>query len=114
SALRGAIELRHARWLWIGDLSSRDPYFILPGLMGLSMYLVSKMTPVMTTDPQQQMMMKIMPITMAGIFVISPISRGLAVYILTSSLVGIGKQWYLNKTHPLPAAPSKPVRAKKG
>ena len=53
------------------------------------MYLVSKMTPMTSTDPQQQMMMKIMPMTMAGIFMISPISSGLAVYILTSSLVGI-------------------------
>ena len=113
TALRYAIELRHARWFgWITDLSSRDPYYILPVMMGLSMYLVSKMTPITTTDPQQQMMMKIMPITMAGIFIVSPISSGLAVYILTSSLVGIGQQWYLNRTHPLPAAA--PAKAGKG
>jgi YidC/Oxa1 family membrane protein insertase len=114
TTLRYAIELRHARWFgWITDLSSRDPYYILPVLMGLSMYLVSKMTPVTTTDPQQQMMMKIMPITMAGIFVISPISSGLAVYILTSSLVGIAQQMYLNRTHPVLAAPAKPAKGKK-
>jgi YidC/Oxa1 family membrane protein insertase len=112
TALRYAIEMRHAAWLWVLDLSSRDPYYILPILMGLSMYLVSKMTPMTSTDPQQQAMMKIMPITMAGIFMISPISSGLAVYILTSSVVGIGQQWYLNKTHPLPAT-TKPVRGKK-
>jgi len=112
TALRYAIELRHARWFgWITDLSSRDPYYILPVLMGLSMYLVSKMTPITTTDPQQQMMMKIMPITMAGIFIVSPISSGLAVYILTSSLVGIVQQWYLNRKHPLPVAA--PVKAGK-
>jgi YidC/Oxa1 family membrane protein insertase len=82
--------------------------------MGLSMYLVSKMTPVTTSDPQQQMMLKIMPITMAGIFIVSPISSGLAVYILTSSLVGIVQQWYLNRKHPLPApAPAKPGKGKK-
>jgi len=115
TTLRYAIELRHAGWFgWITDLSSRDPYYILPVMMGASMYLVSKMTPITTTDPQQQMMMKIMPITMAGIFIVSPISSGLAVYILTSSLVGILQQWYLNRTHPLPAAaPAKPVRGKK-
>ena len=112
SALRGAIELRHAHWLWIRDLASRDPYYALPVLMGLSMYLVSKMTPMTTTDPQQQMMMKFMPISMSVIFMISPISSGLAVYILTSSLVGILQQWYLNRTHPLPA-PAKPARSKK-
>src|SRR5438034_758145 len=112
TALRYAIEMRHATWLWVSDLSAKDPYYILPVLMGLSMYLVSKMTPMTATDPQQQAIMKIMPITMAGIFMISPISSGLAVYILTSSVVGIAQQWYLNKTHPVPA-PTKPVRGKK-
>jgi YidC/Oxa1 family membrane protein insertase len=112
TALRYAIEMRHATWLWVLDLSAKDPYYILPVLMGVSMYLVSKMTPMTATDPQQQAMMKIMPITMAGIFMISPISSGLAVYILTSSVVGIAQQWYLNRTHPVPA-PAKPVRGKK-
>jgi YidC/Oxa1 family membrane protein insertase len=115
NALRFAIEMRHARWFgWITDLSARDPYYVLPVMMGLSMYLVSKMTPMTSTDPQQQMMMKIMPVTMAGIFMISPISSGLAVYILTSSIVGIGQQWYLNRHHPVISAPvTKPVRGKK-
>src|SRR5437660_692340 len=112
TALRYAIEMRHATWLWITDLSSKDPYYVLPVLMGASMYLVSKMTPMTATDPQQQAMMKIMPITMAGIFMISPISSGLAVYILTSSVVGIAQQWYLNRTHPVPAL-AKTVRGKK-
>src|SRR6266403_2348240 len=112
TALRYAIEMRHATWLWVLDLSAKDPYYILPVLMGLSMYLVSKMTPMTATDPQQQAMMKIMPITMAGIFMISPISSGLAVYILTSSVVGIAQQWYLNRTHPV-VAPAKPARGKK-
>ncbi len=112
TALRGAIEMRHASWLWVTDLSAKDPYYILPVLMGLSMYLVSKMTPMTATDPQQVAMMKIMPISMAAIFMISPISSGLAVYILTSSVVGIGQQWYLNRAHPVPA-PAKLVRGKK-
>jgi YidC/Oxa1 family membrane protein insertase len=112
TALRYSIEMRQATWLWIVDLSSRDPLYVLPVLMGVSMYLVSKMTPMTSTDPQQQMMMKIMPVTMAGIFMISPISSGLAVYILTSSVVGIAQQWYLNRTHPVPA-PVKPARGKK-
>jgi YidC/Oxa1 family membrane protein insertase len=112
TALRYAIEMRHAPWLWITDLSAKDPFYVLPVLMGLSMYLVSKMTPMTATDPQQQAMMKIMPIGMAGMFMISPISSGLAVYILTSSVVGIAQQWYLNRKHPVPA-PVKPVRGKK-
>jgi YidC/Oxa1 family membrane protein insertase len=112
--LRSTIEMRHARWFgWITDLSARDPYYALPIAMGLSMYLVSKMTPMTSTDPQQQMMMKIMPITMAGIFIISPISSGLAVYILTSSLVGIGQQYWLNRQHPVTAVVQAPAKRKK-
>ena len=113
-ALQGTIELRHAPWFgWITDLSAKDPYYILPLLMGLSMYLVSKMTPMTATDPQQQAMMKIMPIGMAAMFMVIPYPSGLAVYILTSSVVGIVQQWYLNRKHPLPAA-GKPARGKDG
>jgi len=110
-ALSYAIELRHTKWLWITDLASKDPYYILPVLVGITMYLVSKMTPMTTTDPQQAQMMKIMPLTFSVMFVVFPFSSGLALYILTSSLVGILQQWYLNRSHPLPA-PAKPTRAK--
>jgi YidC/Oxa1 family membrane protein insertase len=105
-ALNGTVELRHAPWFgWVTDLSAKDPYYILPLLMGLSMYFASKMTPMTSTDPQQQAMMKFMPIMMAGLFLIIPYPSGLAVYILTSSIVGIGQQWYLNRKHPVqPAA----------
>jgi YidC/Oxa1 family membrane protein insertase len=112
-ALQGTIELRHAPWFgWISDLSAKDPFYILPILMGLSMYFASKMTPMTAADPQQQAMMKFMPVAMAGMFMVIPYPSGLAVYILTSGIVGIGQQWYLNRTHPLPA-PAKPVRGKK-
>jgi YidC/Oxa1 family membrane protein insertase len=77
------------------------------------MYLVSKMTPMTAADPQQQQMMKIMPIMFAGSFIIFPFSSGLALYILTSSLVGIAQQWYLNRTHPAPAAAKQITRGKK-
>src|SRR5438067_13445417 len=105
--------MRHAAWLWVSDLSAKDPYYILPLLMGLSMYLVSKMTPMTATDPQQQAMMKIMPIGMAGMFMVIPYPSGLAVYILTSSVVGIVQQWYLTRTHPL-TTPGNSARAKSG
>jgi YidC/Oxa1 family membrane protein insertase len=113
SALRGAIELRHAHWLWISDLAAKDPYYVLPVVVGVSMYLVSKMTPMTSADPQQAQMMKIMPIMFAGSFIIFPFSSGLALYILTSSLVGIVQQWYLNRTHPAPAAAKQISRGKK-
>ncbi len=112
-ALQGTIEMRHAPWFgWITDLSAKDPYYVLPVLMGLSMYLVSKMTPMASADPQQQTMQKFMPIGMAGMFVIIPYPSGLAVYILTSSVVGIGQQWWLNRRHPI-VVPAKLVKGKR-
>jgi len=114
TALRSAIELRHAPWFgWIRDLSSKDPYYILPFIMAVSMYLATKMTPMTTTDPQQQAMMKFMPLSFAVMFIVFPISSGLAVYILTSSLVGIVQQWYLNRRHPVTPANGKPAKTKK-
>jgi len=113
-ALQGTIEMRHAPWFgWIKDLSAKDPYFVLPILMGLSMYLASKMTPMTATDPQQQAMMKFMPIGMAAMFVVIPYPSGLAVYILTSGLVGVAQQWWLNRTHPLPAPPASQAQGKR-
>ncbi len=108
-ALQGTIEMRHAPWFWwIKDLSAKDPYYILPVLMGFSMYLASKMTPMTATDPQQQAMMKFMPLMMSAMFVVIPYPSGLAVYILTSGMVGVAQQWWLNRTHPLPAPANAP------
>jgi YidC/Oxa1 family membrane protein insertase len=99
-----AIELRHAPWIgWIRDLSAPDPYYILPVLMGLTMYLMQKMTPMTATDPAQQRMMTMMPIIFGGMFVIFPISSGLVLYILTSNVVGMAQQWYLNRSLPAKA-----------
>lgn len=99
-----AIELRHAPWiLWIHDLSARDPFYILTVLMAITMYLMTKMTPQTITDPAQQKMMTLMPVMFGVMFFIFPVSCGLILYILTQNIVGIGQQWYLNRTEPLPA-----------
>ena len=101
--LGSAIELRHAPWiLWIHDLSGRDPFYILTILMALTMWLMQKMTPVTTVDPAQQKMMVMMPLMFGAMFFIFPVSCGLVLYILTQNVVGIGQQWYLNRTEPLP------------
>ena len=100
--LNGAIELRHAPWMgWIHDLSAMDPYYILPISMTIMMYLMTKMTPQTTTDPAQQKMMALMPLFMGFIFF--RLSSGLNLYMFTSNAVGIGQQYYLNKSEPLPA-----------
>ncbi len=99
-----AIELRHAPWiLWVHDLSARDPFYILTVLMAITMYLMTKMTPQTITDPAQQKMMALMPLMFGVMFFVFPVSCGLILYILTQNIVGIGQQWYLNRTEPLPA-----------
>jgi YidC/Oxa1 family membrane protein insertase len=101
-ALTGAIELRHAPWiLWIHDLSAKDPYYILPIAMAITMYLMTKMTPQMATDPAQQKMTMWMPLMFAAFFF--TLSSGLNLYMFTSNLVGVGQQYYLNRSQPLPS-----------
>ncbi len=100
--LAGAIELRHAPWIfWIHDLSARDPYFILPIAMAATMYFSTKMMPTpATVDPSQQRMLALMPLMM-GVFFFS-LSSGLNLYYFTSNLVSVGQQLYLNRTQPAP------------
>jgi YidC/Oxa1 family membrane protein insertase len=106
--LTATIELRHAPWFgWIHDLSARDPYYILPVTMAVLMYVVQKMTPVTVTDPAQARMMALTPIMFGGMFIVFPISSGLALYILTSSAVAALQQWHLNRISPLKAAKAK-------
>jgi len=110
--LNVTIELRHAPWLgWIKDLSARDPYYILPVVMAVTMYVMQKMTPTTATDPAQQRMMNLMPLMFGGMFIVFPVSSGLVLYILSSNLVGMVQQWYLNRTAP---ADAKAPRGKNG
>jgi YidC/Oxa1 family membrane protein insertase len=101
--LAGAIELRHASWIWwVHDLSAKDPYYVLPIVMVITSYLMTKMTPMPTGgDPSQQKMMMLMPVFMGFIFF--NLSSGLNLYYFTSNLVGVAQQWYLNKHNPPPS-----------
>jgi len=101
--LNGAIELRHAPWFgWIHDLSAKDPYYIIPILMTITMYMMTKMTPqTAAVDPAQQKMMQFMPLMFGVIFF--RLSSGLNLYMFTSNLIGMAQQYYLNRTNPLPA-----------
>jgi YidC/Oxa1 family membrane protein insertase len=112
SMLAYTIELRHAPWIgWIHDLTARDPYYILPGVMAISMYLMQKMTPTPGMDPAQARMMALTPLIFGVMFARS--QSGLALYILTSNLVGMGQQWYLYRTMPPPPKPSRGPGKKK-
>jgi YidC/Oxa1 family membrane protein insertase len=91
-----AIELRHAPWVgWIQDLSQKDPYYVLPIVMGVTMYVSTKMTPMTTADPAQQKMMQLFPLLFTFFFL--QVSAGLVLYWLMSSVVGIGQQWFINR-----------------
>jgi YidC/Oxa1 family membrane protein insertase len=84
-----SIALRGASFLWIPDLSQKDPLFLTPVLMGASMYLMQKMLPS-TLDPAQQRVMMIMPLMLSGMFLWAP--AGLNLYWLASNLFSIAQQ----------------------
>jgi YidC/Oxa1 family membrane protein insertase len=105
-----AIEMRHARWLWVSDLAAPEhlAIHILPIAMIATQFLMQKMTPATSVDPNQQRMMLMMPLVMGFIFYNLP--SGLVLYYFTSNLVGIGQQVFFNKTvtiadMPLPLPP---------
>lgn len=89
--LMSSVELRHAPFiLWIHDLSAQDPYYILPILMGITMYFIQKMSPTTVTDPMQQKIMTFMPVIFTVFFLWFP--AGLVLYYIVSNLVTILQQ----------------------
>ncbi|ABC77019.1 membrane protein insertase YidC [Syntrophus aciditrophicus] len=94
-ALLYAIELRHSPFfLWIQDLSAKDPYYITPIIMGATMFLQQKMTPV-SGDPTQAKIMLWMPVIFTFMFLNFP--SGLVIYWLFNNILSIGQQYYINK-----------------
>lgn len=90
-----SVELRQAPFiLWIDDLAAMDPFFVLPLLMGGSMYLQQMISP-MAGDPMQVRMMKMMPIMFTVLFLFFP--AGLVLYWLVNSVLSIAQQWYVIK-----------------
>jgi len=92
-----ALDLRHAHWLWISDLSARDPYFLLPIIMVVSMFLMQRMTPQTGMDPAQQRMMTVMMPLMMG-FIFFNLAAGLNLYYTESNLISIAQQAIMNRT----------------
>ncbi len=90
-----SVEMRQAPFaLWITDLSSRDPYFILPIIMGAAMLMQQRLNPA-PADPVQAKVMQSMPIVFTGFFAFFP--SGLVLYWVTNTLLSIAQQWYVNK-----------------
>ncbi len=93
--LLNADELQGAPWiLWIEDLALMDPYFILPILMGASMWFQQRITPSNFTDPLQEKIFKWFPVIMTAFFVYFP--SGLVLYWLVNNLFTIGQQYFIN------------------
>jgi len=96
--LGAALDLRHAHWLWIHDLSAAEPFpFVLPVLMVVSMLVVQKMTPQAGMDPAQQKMMTVMMPLMMG-FIFFRLAAGLNLYYAEANLISIAQQAVMNRT----------------
>src|SRR5947199_6147053 len=95
-----AIELRHAPWLWVPDLSSPEslPIHLLPIILIATQFLTQRMTPAAGVDPNQQRMMMLMPLMFGFMFYYA--SAGLVLYWLTGNLVGIARQLIINRLMP--------------
>ena len=90
-----AVQLRHAPFfLWINDLSQMDPFFILPILMGASMFIQMSLNPT-PPDPMQAKLMKGMPLIFTIFFLWFP--AGLVLYWLTNNVLSIAQQWYITR-----------------
>ncbi|MEM7611985.1 MAG: membrane protein insertase YidC [Pseudomonadota bacterium] len=90
-----SVEMRQAPFLlWIQDLSSRDPFFILPLLMGAAMLAQQQLNPA-PTDPVQAKVMKVLPIVFTAFFAFFP--AGLVLYWFTNTLLGVAQQWQINR-----------------
>jgi len=90
-----SVEMRQAPFmLWITDLSTRDPYFILPLLMGAAMFFQQKLNPP-PPDPMQAKVMQFLPIAFTAMFAFFP--AGLVLYWLTNSVLSMAQQWRINK-----------------
>ncbi len=98
--LLSSVEMRNAPWIgWIHDLSSPDPYFILPLLMTASSLLQTALNPA-PPDPMQAKMMWFMPLIFSVMFFFFP--AGLVMYWLTNNILSIAQQWIINKRMGVP------------
>ena len=94
--LIGAVELRQAPFIfWIHDLSVKDPYYILPILMGIAAFIQQKLSPPASPDPAQAKMMMLMPVMFTIFFLSFP--AGLVLYWMTNNCLQVLQQWHINK-----------------
>ncbi|QCU91061.1 membrane protein insertase YidC [Thiomicrorhabdus sediminis] len=91
-----SVEMRQAPFmLWIEDLSAQDPYFILPVIMGITMYIQQKLNPSAMMDEMQQKVMKMLPFIFTFFFLWFP--AGLVLYWVVNNILSVSQQWYITK-----------------
>jgi YidC/Oxa1 family membrane protein insertase len=91
-----SVQLRQAPFmLWIHDLTAKDPYYILPVLVGLSMFLQQRLSPP-PPDPTQAKVMMFMPIIFTALFINFP--AGLMLYWFVNNTLSVVQQWYIMRT----------------
>ncbi len=91
-----SVEMRQAPFiLWIGDLSEKDPYFVLPLLMGISMWFQQKLNPA-PLDPMQAKVMQVLPIVFTAFFAFFP--SGLVLYWVVNNILSIAQQWQITRS----------------
>lgn len=113
---QNTIELRGASFLWLDDLSRYDPFYVIPLLMGVSMYAVSKIGQLgMEPNPQMKIMLYMMPVMMTVLF--AQFASGLNLYYAVQNVASIPQQWLLArerlKRNPTPAPAPAPAPRKK-
>jgi YidC/Oxa1 family membrane protein insertase len=100
--LLASVEMRNAPWLgWIQDLASPDPWFILPVLMAVSMFIQTKLNPT-PPDPVQAKVMMFMPIVFSVMFFFFP--AGLVLYWVVNNILSIAQQWVITRNIESPKA----------
>jgi YidC/Oxa1 family membrane protein insertase len=100
--LQASVEMRGAPWIgWIQDLTQPDPFYILPVIYAVSMFITTKLNP-QPTDPVQAKMMLFMPIAFSVVFFFFP--SGLVLYWVVNNILSIAQQWVITRKFETAAA----------
>ncbi len=107
-----SVELRQAPWIfWIDNLTAPDPWFVLPALNLVVMWLTQKLTPSPGMDPLQKKVLQWMPVVFGVMFAFFP--SGLVLYWLTNGVLGLAQQWWMTKRYADPALALPPIAKSK-
>ncbi len=105
ATLQTSVELYREPFLWLKDLTAFDPYYILPLTMGISSFLMQKLSPQPADNTQAKMLLYLMPVFFT--FIMLRLPSGLTLYILVNNLLSIAQQQWLMRRHPPAAAPAR-------